>query len=85
MVTLSYGGTASDGVDYSTGATEVLIASGTTGTSLSITALQDALIEGSETIIVTITSVSTGVSLSGMQTQIITLFDDEAPVVSSSS
>ena len=53
-VTLVYTGTATDGSDYTTGYTLVTIVAGTTGTSFYLTGNDDVLVEGDETIDVSI-------------------------------
>lgn len=52
-LSLTFSGTATNGVDYTVSATEILIPSGKTSGIIRISALQDDLMEGDETIVVT--------------------------------
>ena len=58
-VTLSYSGTATDGTDY-TGVTTVTIPAGSTSQTFTIATLEDLIVEGDETIVIDIASVSGG-------------------------
>ena len=82
-VTLAYSGTATYGTDYTvsgTGTTITIVAGATSG-SLTITNTDDALYEGTETIIIDIASV-TNATENGTQQKTISLFDnDSAPSV----
>ena len=77
-MTLVYSGSAT-GADYSGISTGVVIAIGTTGTSFTITATQDAIIEGSENISIDIDTV-TGGTEAGIQTEDIAIIDDDVAV-----
>jgi hypothetical protein len=75
-VALGYTGTATDAVDYTASATQLVIAAGSTTASATVTAIQDALVEPNESVIVDITSV-TGALESGEQQVIVTIGDDD--------
>ncbi|WP_019617055.1 putative Ig domain-containing protein, partial [Psychromonas ossibalaenae] len=80
-VNLGYTGTAtSGGSDYNTASSFITIPAGSTSASAvtGITAVDDSVLEGDETIIIDITSVSGGsASESGSQQKTITISDDE--------
>jgi hypothetical protein len=76
-VLLSYSGTAA-GADYD-GPVSITIPAGNESASTFITAINDAAPEGDETIVVSITGISKGVS-GGVQ-QTITILDDDIPYV----
>ncbi|MFT4924767.1 MAG: hypothetical protein ACI8WB_000851 [Phenylobacterium sp.] len=83
VVSLGYTGSATNGTDYATGVTSVTIAAGQTSATTTLTATQDSLVEGNETIIAAITNVSGGAaSENGIQSQTINLADDETVNVS---
>ncbi|KPM47516.1 beta strand repeat-containing protein [Jiulongibacter sediminis] len=78
-VNLSFSGTAiGSGVDYSRSGTNILIPSGNTSNSISLTNVPDALYEGNESIEIDITSVSNGTE-SGTQQVTYTIIDDDSP------
>ncbi|MGR3810140.1 choice-of-anchor D domain-containing protein [Jiulongibacter sp. NS-SX5] len=78
-VNLSFSGTAiGSGVDYSRSGTNILILSGNTSNSISLTNVPDALYEGNESIEIDITSVSNGTE-SGTQQVTYTIIDDDSP------
>lgn len=80
-VNLSFSGTATTTSDY-TLSTSITIAAGSTSGTATLTGVNDAVYEGSETAIIDISSVSNG-SESGTQQQTVTLNDDESvPTVS---
>ncbi|HEY9646357.1 MAG TPA: Calx-beta domain-containing protein, partial [Chroococcidiopsis sp.] len=77
-VNLGFSGTATGaGTDY-TAANSIVITAGNLTGSTAITGMNDALIEGSETVIVDIASVTNGTE-SGVQTVTATIADDESP------
>jgi hypothetical protein len=78
-VVLGLGGTASTASDYSVSSTSILIASGSSSGSISITALQDSVSEAPETVIVSLASVTNGTAASAASTAIVTIVDDDAP------
>ena len=55
-VTFTVGGTATSGVDYNSIVTSVVIAAGQTWASITVTPRDDTLVEGAETVIVTLAS-----------------------------
>ena len=82
------GTTTGGGVDYKLNSNSLLIAAGSTTASTTLDISEDLLIEGTETIIVDISSVtnSIGITENGVQTETINLTDNEAgPTVSISS
>ena len=76
VVTLNYAGTATNGIDYITGTTTATIIAGTTGTTFALTAIQDLLYEGNETVIISIASL-TNATTGTTTSQTITIVDDE--------
>ena len=79
-VSLGYSGTATSGTDYATPSSSITISAGDTSANATtgITGIDDSTEEGSETIIIDISSVSGGgASESGTQQQTITLTDDD--------
>ena len=77
-VTLAASGTATGGgTDYTLASSTITIPAGqTTGTTI-VTAVQDVLIEGNETVVLDITSVTNGTE-NGTQQQTITIIDDDS-------
>ena len=76
------------GVDYTLNSNSLVISAGSTTATTTIDLINDALVEGTETIELEISTVSSasGVSENGTQSQTITLVDDEAgPTVSLSA
>ena len=81
-INLAIGGTATDGADFTASDTQIVIAPGGTSGSVTITAVQDALDEADETVVVDVDSV-TGATEQGEQQVTVTITDDdEAPLVS---
>jgi hypothetical protein len=84
-VTLSTSGTATSGTDYSLSATTITVPAGSLSASVTLTGTDDAVYEGSETVILDISGVTNGTE-SGTQQRTVTLTDNEsAPTVSISS
>ncbi len=82
-VALSYSGTSTSGTDYATPAASIVIPAGQTQGSTTITAIDDANIEASETIIVDINSVTGGVvTENGNQQLTISIADNDTTTVS---
>lgn len=84
VVTLSYAGTTTNGVDYITGSTTLTIIAGATGIDFTITALQDIISENDETIIINIvslTGVSSSISVSENTTTTRIIDDDGVQVL----
>jgi hypothetical protein len=82
-VGLSYSGTATSRSDYATPATSIIISAGQTQGTTTITAIADANLEATETIIVDVTSVTGGVvTENGNQQQTISLTDNDTTAVS---
>ena len=88
-VGLSTSGTASGGgTDYTLNSNSLVIVAGSTTASTTLDIAEDGLIEGTETIIVDISSVtnSIGITENGVQTETLNLTDNEAgPTVSLSA
>jgi hypothetical protein len=81
IVTLTATGTATgSGTDYTLASNTITIKAGQLSNTTTVTAVQDALDESNETVILDITGVSGGDSAteSGTQTQTITITDDDA-------
>ncbi len=84
VVSLSYSGTAVSGTDYGSNASSsITVPAGSlsANSAVGVSALQDVLAEGNETVIIDISSVSKGVE-NGTQQQTITIVDDDLPVAS---
>ncbi len=80
-INLSLSGTASDPADYSIGTTSLTIPAGSTTATTTVTTQDDPISEGTETVIIDISSVSGGdsaVEASPAQQQTISITDDEA-------
>ena len=65
VVAYSISGTASSGSDYTALSGTVTIPAGSTTATISIPVINDAIVEGSETVIITLTSVSSGLATLG--------------------
>ncbi|MFM7635007.1 MAG: hypothetical protein ACKO7Z_05390, partial [Cyanobacteriota bacterium] len=65
--------------DYSLSDSIITIASGSTSGSVTFTVVDDALVEGTETATLTISSPSSGISLGSPVSQTITLTDNDSP------
>jgi len=74
-VDLGFSGSALSNIDYSASAASIVIATGQTSGSITITSRNDVLAEGNETLVVDITGVAGAVE-SGTQQVVITLVDD---------
>src|SRR5207249_1037568 len=83
-VNLAFSGTATLTSDYTRSGTSIVIAPGSTTGSITLTAVQDALDELDETIIVDISTVTNGTEL-GTQQVTATISDDDGPTISVSS
>lgn len=79
-VTIVFGlaGTANSVSDYSISTNSIVIASGATSGSISITALQDSVSEAPETVIVSLSSVTNGTAASSASATTVTIVDDDA-------
>jgi hypothetical protein len=77
-VDLAFTGTATSIADYTRSATQIVIAAGNTTGTVTLTAVQDTLVEGNETVIVDIIGVTNGTEL-GTQQQTITIADEATP------
>src|SRR5205823_9367681 len=80
-VNLAFSGTATVTNDYTRSVTSVVIPPGSTTGSMTLTAVQDALDEVDETIIVDISSVTNGAE-SGAQQVTAIITDDDGPTIS---
>lgn len=54
IVNLLYAGSGINGVDYTTGASQIIIPAGLTGVSFFLTGINDNLIEGAEDVVIEI-------------------------------
>ncbi len=77
MVNLSFSGTATNNVDYSRSTTSILVPAGSLTASAGVTAINDATFEGSETVVVDVSSVTNGTE-NGTQQVTITITDDDS-------
>ncbi|OGJ66905.1 hypothetical protein A3A67_02625 [Candidatus Peribacteria bacterium RIFCSPLOWO2_01_FULL_51_18] len=82
-VDLGFSGTATLAADYTRSSSEIVIPAGSLNGSLTLTAVQDTLVETSETIAVDITGVTNGTE-SGMQQVVAVITDDPTPQPSAS-
>ena len=73
-ITLTLAGTATEGADYTIGATSLTLAAGQTSVTTTVTAVQDTLDYDDETIVITASNGSTNI---GSQT--VTITDDDDP------
>ncbi|MFN0050877.1 MAG: beta strand repeat-containing protein, partial [Planctomycetales bacterium] len=80
-VILGFTGTASNGLDYAPSGTQIVIPAGQTSALITLTGLTDTLFEGSESIVVDITSVINAVEQSPQQVSATILDDDPIPSV----
>ena len=78
-LTFSIGGNATNNVDYSASATQIIIPAGQISRSITLTGLNDVVTDPNETIAVRITSAIFGAVENGTQLQTVTITDDEAP------
>ena len=76
--TLSFGGTASEGIDYGVGSTTLVLEAGLSSVSTPVTAVPDESVEGAETIVIT-ASASDGTAVGTAQT--VTINDDDEAVL----
>lgn len=72
-------GSATLNTDYSTTTTSIVISTGSSSGSMSITAINDSAIEGNETVLVSLSSVTNGTASSTASNTTVTLVDDDAP------
>jgi Calx-beta domain len=77
-VDLGFGGTATFTSDYTRSGVQIVIPAGNLTGTITVTAVQDALDENNETVIVDITNVANGTE-SGVQQQTTTITDDDPP------
>jgi hypothetical protein len=81
VIALSYGGTATNAVDY-TRPTSVTIPAGSTTATITLSIVDDAVVEGSETVDVTLASVTSGlVTLGGTVVATNTIADNDAAAI----
>ncbi|MFA5813194.1 MAG: Calx-beta domain-containing protein [Patescibacteria group bacterium] len=79
---LSYGGTAASGTDYSSHVSSAVIPSGATGVTLSIGIIDDNTVESDETVVISILSLANAV-LGSVSTYTLSITSDDQAVVSS--
>lgn len=80
-VAMTWTGTAANGVDYSNLPTSVVIPAGQSSVDLSVSPLNDSLIEGPEEVIATIATNAAYVRNSSGTTASVTITDDDTPTV----
>ena len=83
-VNYSVGGTATSGADYAALSGTVVIPVGSATAPIVVTPVDDASVEGSETVVVTLTS-GTGYTLGAPKTATVTIADNDKPTVTISS
>ena len=76
-VNLAFSGTATLTADYTRSGTSIVIPAGSTSGTITLTAVQDAIDEPNETIVVDISTVTNGTE-SGTQQATVTITDDDA-------
>ncbi len=83
VVTVGYTGTATNGTDYVASSTTITILAGQTTGTVTINPTDDPLFEGSETVIVDITTVTggNGATESGTQQATVTINDNDGAIV----
>ena len=83
VVSYSVGGSAASGTDYTALSGTVTIPAGSITATVSIAVLDDAIVEGSETVLITLTSVTSGLAtLSGSVVATNTIADNDSATVS---
>ncbi len=80
-VTLGFTGTATNVTDYNRSATQIVIPAGSLSSTMTLTAAQDTLYEGNETVFVDITGVTNGTENGTQQVTATILDDDSSPTV----
>ncbi|HOT45052.1 MAG TPA: DUF2341 domain-containing protein [Spirochaetota bacterium] len=75
-VNLAFSGTATNVTDYTASSANIVINPGSLSNTMTITSVADAFVEGSETVVVDISSVTNGTE-SGTQQQTITILDED--------
>ncbi len=82
VIAYSVSGTATSGTDYTAPSGSVTIAAGSTSATITIATVNDILVEGNETVILTLTSVTSGLATLGSPTVATnTIADNDAPYV----
>ena len=82
LVSLLFSGTASaGGIDYNVSSDEIVIPAGSLNASITLTAVQDTLEEGSESIEITVPTISGGATTSPVNLSLI-IEDDDVPLES---
>jgi uncharacterized repeat protein (TIGR01451 family) len=82
VISYSAGGTATSGSDYTALSGTVTIAAGQTTATITIPVINDVAVEGNESVVLTLTSVSSGLATLGTPvTATNTIFDNDAPTV----
>lgn len=84
-VNLGFTGTATSPADYTASGTQIVIPAGSLTGTITLTAVQDGAFEGTETIIVDITSVTNGLESTPQQVTAQIADDDTAPVFTSTA
>ena len=80
-VDLAFSGTATLSTDYTRSGTSIVIPSGSTNGTVTLTAVQDALDEDDETIIVDVSNVTNGTESATQQVTAVIADDDPSPTV----
>ncbi|NJK94960.1 MAG: tandem-95 repeat protein, partial [Bacteroidales bacterium] len=76
LISLTFNGTAGNTTDFTVASTTITVPAGSTSASATITAIEDAIVEGNETIIIDISGVTNG-SENGTQQVTATILDND--------
>ncbi|WP_316736794.1 Calx-beta domain-containing protein [Pedobacter aquatilis] len=86
QITFTVSGTATSGVDYTSIGTSIIIPAGQTSVSLDVNVLDDDLLEGTETVILTMNSATNnGLITASTIPAVVNIFDNRAPIASASA
>ena len=88
VISFTVGGTATEGTDYAAIGTSVTILAGNTNATIDVDVSDDTIIEEDETVIVTLSSVTSGdsdISVSGSPNATVTIADNESATVAISA
>ncbi len=81
VITYSVAGTATPGTDYTALSGTVTIPAGATTATITIPVIDDFIVEGDETVIVTLTSITSGLATLGVTFVATNLIDDNEPAI----
>jgi hypothetical protein len=82
VINIAFSGTATAATDYTSPGTTVTIPAGSTTATVTVPVINDAAVEGDETLILTLSSISSGQATLGAPVSATgTIYDDDAPTV----